>query len=60
MEKEEQEGEDEADEKGIQSRPGRKAATSGGCRLQARKEGRSESFPVRSLPKDADARARRD
>ena len=41
---EEEEGEDEREEKGKQSNGGRKAATSGGCRLQARKEGRSGSF----------------
>ena len=44
MGKEEEEGEDEAEEKGEQSNGGRKAATSGGCRLQARKEDRSGSF----------------
>ena len=44
MGKEEKEGEDKGEKKAEQSNGGRKAATSGGCRLQARKEDRSGSF----------------
>ena len=44
MGKEKKQGENKGEEKTEQRNGGRKAATSGGCRLQARKEGRSGSF----------------